>query len=314
MFDENFLNGSPPREGDAYGHGKDPPRVGGTARPNRYAPTWGNVAPFIFTDATRLPDPRNLNYAEDFALIKAIGKDKSTTRTPKELEIGVFWAYDGMFDIGVPPRLYQQAIDAVIESASRSPFHRAKVNSGAKLLRVYALTATVMADSCIRAWYEKYDWNIWRPTNGIRFTPAISGTEADPSWLPYGIPQTKADVAAPGSGGPGLSASTLTPQFPAYPSGHATMGTAIFEMLKKELVLGGGFTFALGSDELNGKTIDKDGGVRPNVGKVRMSITTAIKDNKESRAFLGVHWKFDSDQGGALGVEIANKVFALFPK
>jgi hypothetical protein len=306
VFDADFK--APGR----YVHGKDPPRNPTTAL--RYAPQWGNNAPFVFKDAPRLPDPKLFTsqgiYVPDYNFIKDVGKDISTTRTRKELLVGVFWAYDGMFNIGVPPRLYQQAIDAVLDSVSKSPGNRAKVNNGAKLLRIYALTAVVMADSCTRAWFEKYDWDYWRPTNGIRFTPAVPSTTAIPSWLPFGIPQTNAD--AQGTGGSGLSASTLTPQFPAYPSGHATMGTAIFEALKLQLGLNGGFTFSLGSDELNGKTVDKDGGVRPNVGKRSFTIDTAIKENKESRAFLGVHWKFDSDFGGKLGGDIAKAIHERF--
>jgi hypothetical protein len=304
VFDANFKASGP------YVHGKDPPRDPMTAL--RYAPQWGNNAEFVFKGAPRLPDPRDLDYVTDYNFIKDVGKDKSTRRKKQELLVGVFWAYDGMFNIGVPPRLYQQAIDAVLDSVSRSSGKRAKVNNGAKLLRIYALTAVVMADSCTRAWYEKYEWDYWRPTNGIQFSPAIDGTKTIPGWLPFGIPQTNADAVE--TGGSGLSASTLTPQFPAYPSGHATMGTAIFEALKLELGLNGGFTFSLGSDELNGKTVDKDGGVRPNVGKRVFTIDKAIKENKESRAFLGVHWKFDSDFGGQLGTDIAKGIHKIFLK
>ena len=59
-----------------------------------------------------------------------------------------------------------------------------------------------------------------------------------------------------------LTGPNFTPPFPAYPSGHAGFGGALFQVLRRfygtDRVA---FTFV--SDELNGVTVGNDGNVRP---------------------------------------------------
>ena len=100
-----------------------------------------------------------------------------------------------------------------------------------------------------------------------------------------------------------------TPNFPSYPSGHATFGTTCFELVRRfyalkkgkdpdDLTLGDKIRFTLVSEELNGSTLDADGSVRTKV-EMEMSLNEALNDNLESRIFLGVHWRFDGAKFGA---------------
>jgi len=114
---------------------------------------------------------------------------------------------------------------------------------------------------------------------------------ANPEWLPFGAPSSNT-----------LNKQT-TPPFPSYPSGHATFGSASLHMTRlfygvklgdrKKDNLFDGLTFV--SDEFNGTTTNNQGTVRPRI--VRSfpdGLWSMIVENGYSRAYLGVHWTFDS--------------------
>ena len=45
-----------------------------------------------------------------------------------------------------------------------------------------------------------------------------------------------------------------------------------------------------------------------------LTVDQAIKENSDSRIFLGVHWQADQDRGQQLGEEVAQNIIANFPK
>lgn len=152
---------------------------------------------------------------------------------------------------------------------------------------------------------------VWRPARGV---PAGLKGNASPGvagWEPLGRPDTN---------GAGLA---RTPNFPAYPSGHATFGAAAFQLLRLYLVHKGGGTFAFDadgldnvrfcctSDEYNGRNVDPrpPRRPRPRVAIEYRSLWQAILDNSVSRVYLGVHWQFDgvtiadpTEPDGAFGI------------
>jgi hypothetical protein len=113
------------------------------------------------------------------------------------------------------------------------------------------------------------------------------------------------------------SEAAFTPNFPAYPSGHATFGAACFHILRKvraerratrndpdkidrEFI----------SDEINGIAIDNfRNEPRPYHRILYTSIEDMIKDNDNSRVYLGVHWRFDCTDGTVSGKRIADSVY-----
>ncbi|MEY3212697.1 MAG: Chloride peroxidase, partial [Pseudomonadota bacterium] len=215
-------------------------------------PHWGGVRPFIVPGLTTVipakapPLLTSAQYAAHYNEVLAKGAATGSTRTPDETVQGVFWAYDGAHELGVPPRLYNQAVRAISMKRDATEEQNA---------RLFAMVNMAMADAGIQAWHEKYLYNVWRPVVGIReadqgYGPTSGGdgnpsTAGDPGWLPYGSPRSNQ-----------AGKVSFTPSFPAYPSGHATFGTVAFLVAQRVLGLPAGFTFEFVSDELNGKTID----------------------------------------------------------
>lgn len=268
-----------------------------------YAKHFGKVRPWSVSNVTPLPDPLTLSYVTAYNEVKEQGAKQSLLRSPRATEIGIFWAYDSVFKIGTPIRLYNQVMDAAIVSVGMSKRGAAaKVATGYGLARLYAMANVAMADAAIAGWKEKYEKNFWRPVYGIREgdNDTFPGTVGDATWTPLGAPVT--NTATPPS----------TPAFPAYPSGHATMGTASMMVVKNYLELPDDVKIDMISDEYNGQSTNVDGSVRPLIPG-HMTMPEAIQENLHSRIYLGVHWLFDCTQGEKLGTEIAEKIKS-FPK
>ena len=104
-----------------------------------------------------------------------------------------------------------------------------------------------------------------------------------------------------------LNGPNFTPPFPAYPSGHATFGGALFQTLRTFYGTDRiAFTFV--SDEFNGVTRDNTGQVRALAPRSFSTLSQAEAENGRSRIFLGIHWAFDSTQGIAQGRHVADYV------
>jgi vanadium chloroperoxidase len=242
--------------------------------------------------------------------------DSLDRRTPDQTVIGIYWAYDGVSEIGTPPRLYNQIIRKVAIKKNNSPLDNA---------RLFAFVNAAMADAGILAWDQKYIYNFWRPVVGIRehdpsFGPAAPqanndlSNDADPQWLPLGAPNTNR-----------VGAKNFTPPFPAYPSGHATFGAAAFHITRLFYKEGGTLkanslkkdnlfkNLDYVSDELNGVSVDVRGTIRPRHRRnFPDGLWGMILENAISRIYLGVHWVFDAFALKAKDPDITKKVGGKF--
>ena len=145
-----------------------------------------------------------------------------TQRTAEQTEIGIYWAYDGMPSLCAPPRLYNQIAMQIAD--------RASLDIG-EMARLMALVNIAMADAGIAIWESKYYYEFWRPVTGIREADAGTG----PTGKGDGNKATKgiANFSPLGAPASNLNGPNFTPPFPAYPSGHAGFGGALFETLRQ---------------------------------------------------------------------------------
>jgi len=266
---------------------------------------WSDVRPFVIETSYqfRIPPPPALSsraYAKAFEEVKRLGGDgvvTPTERTEEQTFIGTFWAYDGTPSLCAPPRLYNQIAMQIASDKGTDMVETA---------RLLALVNVAMADAGIAAWESKYYYAFWRPVGGIREADEGTGpsgkgdgnvaTEGDPEFTPLGAPASN------------LNGPNFTPPFPAYPSGHAVFGAALFEVLRRFYDTDDvAFTFV--SDEFNGVTKDHDGNVRPLRPRTFASFSQAEQENGQSRIYLGIHWSFDRSEGIAQGRNVGRYVY-----
>jgi len=251
----------------------------------------------------RLPPPPAMDspeYAVAYSEAKRLGGDginTPTERTAEQTEVGIFWAYDGTPSLCAPPRLYNQIALQIADQMNSSEL---------QVARLLTLVNVAMAEAGLASWDSKYYYDFWRPIGGIRESDAGSG----PSGAGDGNAATVGDanffpLGAPASNGTGPN---FTPPFPSYPSGHATFGGAIFQILRRFYHTDNiAFTFV--SDEMNGVTRDNSGNVRPLVPRSFETLSQAEEENGQSRIYLGIHWSFDKTGGISQGNEVADYVF-----
>jgi hypothetical protein len=266
---------------------------------------WGECRPFVIKSTTQfqVPPPPALSsaaYTTAYNEVKNFGGDGITTptqRTPEQTFIGTFWAYDGTPSLCAPPRLYNQITVHIADQTKLRPI---------ELARLLALVNVSMADAAMSIWESKYHYDFWRPITGIRESDPGTGptgagdgndaTDGNPTFNPLGAPASN------------LNGPNFTPPFPAYPSGHAGFGGAIFETLRRFYGTDNiGFTFV--SDEFNGVTKDHEGNVRPYMPRSFSTLSQAEEENGQSRIYLGIHWHFDKTKGIAQGEKVADYVF-----
>ncbi len=249
-----------------------------------WGPGWGAVTPFALNSSNQFPVPgvpalNSQAYTDAYNQVKEKGALNGSTRTPDETAMGLFWAYDRA-TMGPPPVLFSRNVTEISQQLNTSTEDNA---------RLFAMTSVAMADAAIASWDIKFIDDFWRPVTAIRAgdTDGNSDTVQDAAWIPLGAPGPD----------PNDWQDNFTPPFPAYTSGHATMGGANFEILR-EFYGVDNVSFTLTSQEMPAG----------NDTRSFTSFSQAEQENAMSRIFLGVHWIFDATDGTTLGNDIAGWV------
>jgi membrane-associated phospholipid phosphatase len=209
-----------------------PPYVPGTQpgdyqlTPPNFAPAdftqWAQVTPFALTRADQFrpdspPELTSVEYANVFNEVKAIGFINSTTRTPEQTQIGMFW--NGSI---------QDFWNEIAQTAALG--HHLDLENSARL---FALLNISLADTTIAFFEAKYTYNFWRPVTAIQLAGTDGNPETDPNpaWFPL---------------------STKTAPDPSYPGAHSAISRAGATVLI--FYFGDAFTFDVTSEALAGVT------------------------------------------------------------
>ena len=189
---------------------------------------WGEVTPFVVRDVTRfrVPPPPAMTsreYTKAYNEVKRLGGDgvnTPTRRTEDQTNAAIYWAYDGTPSLCAPP-----------DYTTRSPFR-----SPTKWTRHRRSGATACVD-------QRCDVGCGDGQLGVEvLLRYLAAGDRHPRGRPGDGPTSPATatrspsaiakfspVGAPASN---LLGPNFTPPFPAYPSGHAGFGGALFQTLR----------------------------------------------------------------------------------
>jgi hypothetical protein len=250
-----------------------PPFLGGTAvgewRPtppgflSGAGPQFATMTPWVLTAPWqfRPAGPTSLtsdHYAADFNEVKAIGSLTSSTRTAFQTEVAQFWN-------GNAPLAWNRI--ALTMAAKRH-------TTLSENARLFALLNVAMADAAIACWDGKYHYVFWRPITAIALadTDGNPATDPDPTWTPL----------------------LITPNFPEYPSGHATVSPAAAVVL--QATFGDSGLFTLDSDVL------------PGVLHSFTSFAAAADEAFVARIYGGIHFRTSCRDAHNLGVAVGSYI------
>ncbi|MDH6576221.1 vanadium-dependent haloperoxidase [Kitasatospora sp. MAP5-34] len=262
-------------------------------------PAWGTLKPFTLTSGTQFRPPLPAGYSSYATLlaspeyaaqvqeVERVGSALAgpADRSADQTQSAFFWANDqspicDQNDTVITPGTYKppgqlfETTQIVSKKENLDEFANA---------RLFALVGLSMADASITAWDAKYDTAIqlWRPVTAIQLAnPAESpGLVADPTWYPLST-NSKGDH--------------FTPPFPSYVSGHATFAGAWAGVMRDYFGDNVGFTATTQDSHAAGVTRNFS------------SFTAAATEDGFSRLYLGVHYRWDTEQGLAAGFSVGD--------
>jgi membrane-associated phospholipid phosphatase len=239
-------------------------------------PDWGSARRFAISESDELckaPIPYSESKTSQFYTQGLEVYNTVKSATPDQRAYGFFWS-DDLVNLTFSPGPRWVAIATQAMKKINAPLDVA----------VYANAKNGMAinDAAVACWYSKFYYNIERPESYIKRV-------IDPTWEPL--------LYNPLTGDKGI-----TPGFPAYPSGHSTMGGA------SAVVLGDifGYSFDL-TDRCHEGRNDFEG----SAPRSYSSFKDMADENAISRIPLGVHFRMDCEVGVALGELCGRRVNQL---
>lgn len=238
-------------------------------------PYWGEVRTFVATKSDRVKEP--LRYSEDpnsalykeametYHLVNEINKGNLY----EDKWIADFWSDDC-------PILTFSPVGRWVSISNQLFKHNPQPLD--MILPLYTKLGIALHDAGVRSWGEKYRYNILRPVDYIH--NVVGDTEWNTLMCPDG------------------SGRYFTPEFPTYPSGHATFAAAAAEVLTQSM----GHYYEMIDNSHKGRT--------EFIGTPRRfgSFRQMAQENAYSRLPIGVHFRMDSEAGLDLGRRVASKV------
>lgn len=241
-------------------------------------PRWGQVRTFAATQDDTCPPP--LEYSTDpnsqlYAQAREVQIIVNNIKAGQNYEdrwIADFWSDDCPILTFTPAGRFVAVANQVVTHKNVSLDLAAYT---------YAKVCMGLSDAGVRAWNEKYRYNLQRPIDYIRET--IGATNWNTIMCPDG------------------SGQYFTPPFPAYPSGHATFGAVAAEVLTD--IYGHNYPMVDRCHEGRSEFISTP--------RSFQNFYEMAAENAYSRIPIGVHFRIDAEAGVNLGYRIGRKVNQL---
>jgi hypothetical protein len=236
-------------------------------------PWVGTVRPFVLDSGDQfLPAPppplSSRAWAMAFAEVKAYGGLASSLRTPEQTDIARFWSTNVIAQ-------YNQALRDVAAGRGLSLLETA---------RLMAMVNIVGADAQISVMNAKYRYGFWRPVTAIDPT-AVTASDGGPvPGFTDGNRWTIEEI--------GWRSLLTTPNHPEYPAAHGSLTSAMAEV----------FSQFLGTQRIE-LTLTSTVPTMPTRHFERAR--DLRREIVEARLWGGLHYRFSSMAGLALGQEVA---------
>lgn len=238
----------------ATGPGMWVPTPNGTITPQ--SPFLQFVTPFGYDQPSRFrpaPPPAldSKTYTTDYNEINDVGRLNDSSRTAEQSATAQFWS----------PSATALWIANVRSLASSMDLLTAA--------RFEAIGIAAATNGLLAAWDGKYTYMFWRPVTAIRAgdTDGNSGTQPDPSWLPF----------------------IVTPSHPEYPAAHTTVGASVL----------GFYTVWFGTDQFPLQFKGLNGIVRN-----YSSVNEIHAEEGNARVWGGMHFRNSTEVGTAVGSKV----------
>lgn len=237
-------------------------------------PYWGSVRPFALKDSDKIAKPP-IPWSED-PNSKFYNQAKEIqlwvdNATYEDQWIAEFWS-DDIFELTFEPAARLIAIGNQMAEEENISLE--------KSVELYAKMGMALCDVGIAVWNSKYIYNVERPVQYIRRV-------MDPNWKTILNNPLQHFVG-------------MTPEFPAYPSGHSGFGGAGASILT-DIFGNRGFI-----DRSHTNRTEFIGLPRTYSNLMELGVEDAY-----SRLPLGVHFRMDCDEGLRLGYLSALRVIEL---
>ncbi|NND34735.1 MAG: vanadium-dependent haloperoxidase [Saprospiraceae bacterium] len=235
---------------------------------------WAAATPFMLEKQNqfRAPPPPDITseaYTQAFNEVKEYGSFDSEVRTEDQTHLAMWW---------------KDFVENSHNRLARELVIKEKLNLW-EAARMFALLNMTIYDAYVNVFDNKFYYNHWRPYTAIRWAAND------------GNPHTHPDLTW-------NNLHKHTYAFPSYPSAHGTASSAAMTVLAGTLGSGDNYSFTMHTEE-----VDKAG---PFSGKIKMtpatrsfqSFSEAAMEASMSRVFLGIHFRYDSEEGHKLGSQI----------
>ncbi len=237
---------------------------------------WAAAAPFVLDSAGQFigeppPEIDSDAYTEAFDEVKEIGRYQSSVRTVDQTHIALWWK-------------------DFVENSHNRLARDLVIREHIDLLdatRLFALLNMGVFDAYVNSFSNKFRYNHWRPYTAIRWAANDGNPDTEPeeTWT---------------------NTHRHTYAFPSYPSAHGMACAAAMTALADTFGDDYGFTMTTRFVDVAGPFSGKIE-TRPPTRSFE-SFSGAAMECALSRVYLGIHFRYDSIEGNALGNRIGKYV------
>ncbi|MFK7844894.1 MAG: vanadium-dependent haloperoxidase [Rhodothermales bacterium] len=236
---------------------------------------WGAVIPFTLeanNQFTSPPPPEidSQDYTDAFNEVKEAGQFESNTRTAEQTHFALWWKdfAEKSHNRLARELIAEEQLDAIDAN------------------RLLARLNMSIFDAYVSSFYNKFQYNHWRPYTAIRWAANDEN--------PHTVPDTG-----------WTNTHQHTYAFPSYPSAHGTACSAAMTTLAD--TFGDNYAFTMTTEEVDIAGPFSGKRVMDPATRSFNSFSDAAMECALSRVYLGIHFRYDSIAGIKLGRQVGGE-------